>query len=246
MTTDTSDPSEETIAAAPSRDELLAMVAKAHHGSTYAESTAAGKALAAQSKLPRVVAENLGANFGQWSFFPEIVDIVDFALRYVPPSTPEEVWTIARTWAADDAAGRQTMMALVGQDILQHELRRIAVPELRALVEETRAAKALELRAGLGLDVPAAKAPKKAAARATAPKGAAPKTTQPIPTKMPKPAFVPPPKAAPAAAAKRFSHPKFGEGVLEREDGSGDEAKLTVKFASGSKTLLRRFLVEVS
>jgi hypothetical protein len=61
---------------------------------------------------------------------------------------------------------------------------------------------------------------------------------------MPRATFRPPVKPAPQAAAKRFHHPKFGEGVLEAQDGVGPEAKLTIKFASGSKTLLARYVTE--
>src|SRR4051812_33911009 len=97
----------------PSREELVAMITRAHHGSAYGESAVAGRMLAAQSRLPKLVAENLGAGFGQWEFFPEPSEIVDFALAYLPPAAEEDMWTMARTWASDDAAGRPTMMALV-------------------------------------------------------------------------------------------------------------------------------------
>src|SRR5579859_5496779 len=137
----------------PTRDELVTMVARAHQGSAYAESALAGRMLAAQSKLPKLIAENLGAGFGQWDFFPEAGDIVDFALAYTPPSTEEELWTLVRSWASDDAASRPTVMALVGREIVQHELRRIDVPRLRELLSEARPARARELRVSLGLEV---------------------------------------------------------------------------------------------
>ena len=153
---------------------------------------------------------------------------------------------MARAWAADDAASRQTLMALIGREILQHELRRIEVPELRALVDEVRASRALALRTSLGLAVPPSAEAKptlpKAAPRAAKP---APAPKRPIPTKMPMPAFVPPPKKEPPPPPKRFEHPKFGAGVLERQDGEGPEAKLTIKFDSGSKTLLARYVTEI-
>ena len=47
------------------------------------------------------------------------------------------------------------------------------------------------------------------------------------------------------AAAKKFNHPKFGDGELVSQDGVGEEAKLTIKFAAGTKTLLARFVTEV-
>ena len=62
---------------------------------------------------------------------------------------------------------------------------------------------------------------------------------------MPKPILTRP-KAAPPAAPRHFEHPKFGPGVLEKIDGSGDDAKLTIRFASGTKTLLAKFVTEVS
>jgi hypothetical protein len=233
-------------AAPATREELIAMVSRAHQDAAYGESALAGRTLAAQSKLPKIVAENLGAGFGQWDFFPEAADVVDFACAYVPPATEEDVWTMARAWAADDAAGKHTVLCLIGREILQHELRRIDVPKLRAVVDETRASRANALRAELGLAVPPAKA-EKAETKRRAPAAAKPaaEPKREIPTRMPKPAFVPPPKKAPEPPPKRFGHPKFGEGILERQDGEGPEAKLTIKFDSGSKTLLARYVTEV-
>jgi hypothetical protein len=238
-----------------SRDELVALVAKAHHDSAYGESQLAGKTLAAQSKLPKIIAENLGAGFGQWDFFPEATEIVDFAFAYAPPSNEEDVWKMARTWASDDAASRHTLMALVGREILQHELRRIDVPKLRELFDEARSSRALALRASLGLAVPVGpvatpEAKRKAPGEPAAPGAAAPVKRAPvekreIPTRMPKPEFKKPPPPAPPPIAKRFQHPKFGEGVLEAQDGAGPEAKLTIKFEVGSKTLLAKYVTEL-
>ena len=232
-----------------SRDELIALIARAHQDSAYAESTLAGRTLAERSKLPKLVAENLGAGFGQWTFLPEAADIVDFALAYTPPSTEAEVWALARSWASDDAAARPTLMALVGREILQHELRRIAVPALRELFDEARPSRVRELRASLGLDVPAYPAAKAERTRAKpivpTPPARAPVATHGTPARMPKPEFKRPPKAAPEALAKRFHHPKFGEGVLETQDGIGPEAKLTIRFDGGSRTLLARYVTAV-
>ncbi len=83
-----------------------------------------------------------------------------------------------------------------------------------------------------------------AAARPAAKPPAAEK--RPPPTQMPKPDFKRPAKAAPPADAKRFQHPKFGVGVLEAQDGVGPDAKLTIKFESGSKTLLARYVTELT
>jgi hypothetical protein len=230
-----------------SRDELVALIAKAHQGAAYSDSTLAGKTLAAQSKLPRLVAENLGAGFGQWDFFPEAEEIVDFALTYTPPGTEEDMWALARAWASDDAAERRTMLCLVGRDILQHELRRIDVPSLREVVSESRASVALVLRRNVGLAVPSSSPTKPARSpRAAPPKRAAqPKANVDGIIRMPKPEFKRPEKAAPLPPPKRFQHPKFGDGVLVSQDGSGADAKLTIKFAAGSKTLLARFVTEL-
>ncbi len=230
------------------RDELVTLVARALGGGSYVECTQAGKELAEEAKLPRKVAENLGAGFGQWDFFPEAAEIVDWALAYVPPETPEDVWTIARTWSSDDTEKRQTILALVGLDLLKHELRRIPVPELQPLADENRAAKLLALRAELGLAVPKgaaeAAAPKKAAA---APKkvAAAPPADPTVMRRMPRPEFKKPEKAAPPPPAKRYAHPKFGEGTLEAQSGEGPEAKLTIKFDAGTKTLQAKYVTEV-
>jgi hypothetical protein len=241
------------------REELIAMVTRAHLESAYSASSLAGQTLAAQSALPKVIAVNLGAGFGQWEFFPDVADIVDFACAYVPPATEEDLYAMARTWAADDAAKRPTLMALVGREIILHELRRIDVPALRELFEESRPARALALRTSLGLPLPpvtstpASRASDRRAASASKPapeaKPAAPAKPAAakagIPARMPKPVFVPPAKRAPDPPARRFVHPTFGEGLLERQDGVGGDSKLTIKFGAGSKTLLARFVTEV-
>lgn len=240
----------------PSRDELITMVTRAHGNAPYAESALAGRTLAAGSKLPKIVAENLGAGFGQWDFFPSAGEIVDFALAYVPPETPDDAWTLARAWAADDAAARPTPLALVGREILQHELRRFDLPDLRAIVDEVDAARARELRSAAGLEVApdkpgsgtsASSASPTSVKRAAAPraKRAAAAPPREIPTRMPKPEFKRPAAPPPAAAAKKFAHPKFGDGVLVSQDGVGEDAKLTIKFEAGTKTLLAKFVTEV-
>ncbi|MBX3186510.1 MAG: hypothetical protein KF819_05825 [Labilithrix sp.] len=231
-----------------SRDELIKMVARAHGSAPYAESALAGRTLAASSKLPAKIAENLGAGFGQWDFFPSAEEIVDFALGYVPPAAPEDGWALARAWAADDAAGRPTPLALVGREILQQELGRFDLPALRAAVDEVDPKRARELRVAIGLEVaPEAKATTAAKRASPRPKRAAAAAAPPreIPTRMPKPEFKRPPPPPPAAAPKRFSHPKFGEGALVSQDGAGEDAKLTIKFASETKTLLARFVTEL-
>jgi hypothetical protein len=237
-----------------SREELVALITRAHVGAPYAECKVAGAALADQSKLPRLIAENLGAGFGQWTFFPEASEIVEFASAYAPPATSEDVWSLARQWAADDAASRRTVLALVGKELLQTELRRVDVPELRALFAEPPGAGALALRKQLGLDVPAprAPAPKRAETRPARPAKAAAAAVKRVPVemtadgvmKMPKPKFERA-KREPEPAARHFAHPKFGAGVLERIDGVGDDAKLTIRFPSATKTLLARFVTEV-
>jgi hypothetical protein len=237
----------------PSRDELIKMVARAHGDAPYAESALAGRTLAAQSKLPKIVAENVGAGFGQWDFFPSAAEIVDFALGYAPPESAEDAWALARAWAADDAASRPTPLALVGREILQHELRRFDLPDLRAIVDEVDPARARELRIAARLDVAAETAKTAGTSAGTAgakrappkAKRAAAAPPREIPTRMPKPEFKRPAPPPPAAAAKRFTHPTFGEGVLVSQDGAGDAAKLTIKFASGTKTLLARFVSEM-
>lgn len=227
-----------------SRDEVIAIVSRAHLGSASADSKRAAETLAARSKLPQRVAENLGAGLGQWDFFPEIAEIVDFAFAYVAPETTEDVWAIARTWAADDAGSRKTLMTLVGRDILHHELKRIDVPELRELIEEGRPARAREIRERLGL--PVATRPQGKASRAASPgTPKAPKAEKAIPARMPKPEFKRPPPAAPPPAARRFHHPKFGDGVLKAQEGEGPEAKLTIRFDGGEKILLARFVSEL-
>jgi hypothetical protein len=229
-----------------SRDDLIAMVNRAHNDAAYKDASEAGRALAAQSKLPKLVAENLGAGFGQWDFFPEIPEIVDFALGYQPPADEAGLMELAKTWASDEAASKHTMMNLVGREILQHELRRIDHPQLRELVNETRAPRERVLRQTLGLAVREMKedAPAKPKREPRAQK-AAPTEKREIPLKMPKPEFKKPIPAAPPPPPKRFQHPKFGEGVLQSQEGTGDDRKLTIKFAAGPKTLLARYVTEL-
>jgi hypothetical protein len=248
------------------REDLIALVTRAHLGSKTADSHAAGSALAAQSRLPKRVAENLGAGFGQWDYFPEIADIVDFALTYVPPETETDLMALARAWASDEAASRRTLLTLVGRDILSHELRRIDVPALREVIDEHRPTRARELRLALGLDVrpvgpptvgarnkraadapaePAKSAPEVRApahARASAP--GTPESSPPM-RRMPKPERKPPAAPKPPEDIKRFQHPKFGDGVLQAQEGTGPDAKLTIAFESGPKTVLARFVTEL-
>lgn len=234
-----------------SRDELITMVARAHGSAPYAESVLAGRTLAASTNLPKVVAENLGAGFGQWDFFPSPTEVVDFALGYRAPTTPEDAWALARAWAADEAAARPTPLALVGREILQHELRRFDVPSLRAIVDEVVPTRARDLRLAAGLAVgPEPKAARRtgtAKASASPPKratGSAAAPPREIATRMPKPEFKRP-VPAPVVAPKRFSHAKFGDGILVSQDGVGDDAKLTIAFESGRKTLLAKFVREL-
>jgi hypothetical protein len=42
------------------------------------------------------------------------------------------------------------------------------------------------------------------------------------------------------------THPKFGQGTISAVSGSGAEAKVTVKFSSGERTLLAKFLTRAS
>ncbi len=58
--------------------------------------------------------------------------------------------------------------------------------------------------------------------------------------RLPKPELAP--QAPSFAAGAKVSHKKFGQGVIEKIDGQGDEAKVTVRFASEAKTLQRKFL----
>ena len=251
-------PSQEEIP--PTRDELVVLVSRAHLGAPYGECKLAGTALANQSKLPRLIAENLGAGFGQWTFFPEAREVVDFACAYAPPANADEAWALARKWAEDDAASRPTVLALIGRELLQFELRRIGEPvlELAAFFNEPRATGALALREKLGLAIPPprargaapepAAAPKEAPAREKreprpAPKPATPSELGEGLLKMPKPILTRA-KVEPTPAPRHFEHPKFGAGVLEKIEGIGDDAKLTIRFASGTKTLLARFVTE--
>ena len=238
---------------AVSREELVKMIARSHGSANvpYAESALTGRTLAAQSKLPRAIAENLGAGFGQWSFFPEPSQIVDFALSYVPPATEDDLWAMAREWASDDAAGRPTMLSLVGREILQQESRRIDAPKLRALLDESRHARALALRQELGLEVPRCADTRRGVPPVRANGAELTKPASPAVAKASAKLSKAPPiaqkakdLALPAPPPKRFRHPKFGEGLLERQEGQGSEAKLTIAFAAGPKTVLARFVTE--
>ena len=64
--------------------------------------------------------------------------------------------------------------------------------------------------------------------------------------RMPKPAFTRPAKSAPLPPAKRFHHPKFGEGALESQDGVGPDAEadgpLRRRFEDSARTVPDRGL----
>ena len=214
------------------RCRLVAMIARAHQASAYGESSVARKTLAAQSKLPKIIAENLGAGFGQWEFFPEASEIVDFAFAYVPPSTEDEVWALARSWASDDAAGRHTLMAGArrsGNSASRAPPDRDPRSSASSSKRLSRPARSRFERASGSTSrrrpqlIGRRRSPRRSRNRRPRP---AP--TRPIPTQMPKPEFKKPVKAGPAPPPKRFTHPKFGEGMLEAQDGTGDDAKLTI------------------
>lgn len=50
---------------------------------------------------------------------------------------------------------------------------------------------------------------------------------------------------APWLDGSRVSHAQYGEGVLEVSIGRGNDAKLTIQFPSGMKTLLAKFVKRV-
>jgi hypothetical protein len=54
-----------------------------------------------------------------------------------------------------------------------------------------------------------------------------------------------PPPPAPAGP-RRVLHPKLGEGTVMAQEGEGDEAKLEVAFASGTKKLQAKFVRDVA
>lgn len=60
-------------------------------------------------------------------------------------------------------------------------------------------------------------------------------------------AMLRPPAAAPVrsaeiAAGDRVTHPKFGDGLVDAREGTGDAARVTVTFADATRTLLLRFV----
>ncbi len=80
---------------------------------------------------------------------------------------------------------------------------------------------------------------------APAKSAAAPAVARATPARMPKPALKRPAKPPLPADAPRFHHPKFGDGTLEARDGVGPDAKLTIRFEGGSKTLLATYVTEL-
>lgn len=62
------------------------------------------------------------------------------------------------------------------------------------------------------------------------------------------PVAPPPPVEPPPAPAgpRRVVHPKFGEGTVVAQEGEGDEAKLEIAFAVGTKKLQAKFVRDVS
>ena len=56
-----------------------------------------------------------------------------------------------------------------------------------------------------------------------------------------------PPAERPAwEVGATVAHARFGEGIIKSVSGAGADAKVTVKFESGDKTLLAKFVTRVS
>jgi hypothetical protein len=194
------------------RAELEALLARVDANAPSVWWDRAGDALASMSKLPRELAHQLGSGTGQLPCWPPAAEIVDFALAYSPPTTRDEVLALARRWLEDEEAGRRSIHVAIGQALLQDAHRRLELRELDSII------------AGLGVGT----APRRKVALESlrALVGIAPRAR----------------KHAREPAVERVRHAKFGIGKVAHRAGSGDDAKLTIEFESGTKVLLARFV----
>ena len=119
------------------REELLALVERAHgEGAHVFDHDRAANALASMSRLPRAIAETLGAGLEQLAAeWPSTSDIVDFALAYEPPATREELFALLRRWLDDRTAGRPTVLVAIGEDLLAERQAALGTPELARIAK---------------------------------------------------------------------------------------------------------------
>jgi hypothetical protein len=210
-----------------SRDDLVALVARAYRaGASWSDGERAGQALAARSALPPEMAHQLGSGWGPLPFSGEPEELVDFALSYRAPSTAGELLALARLWAQDWIAGKKSLHAALGGDLVKQALSTVPLPELAPLMRALQRQREALMRAEmikLGLV-----------------------SSLPEPLPEPPPAEPSAPAAAPVPVTRRFRHPKFGEGELLSEEGEGAQAKVTIRFRSGDKTLLASFVEPIA
>ena len=148
--------------------------------------------------------------------------ITDFAQAYVPPANREELLVLLRRWIEDLDAARDSVYVAIGELLVHRGHQKLGLAELAPIAQHLFAASDVQkkialqkLRPLLGLPPP----PRRQVAKPAAP-----------------------PPAQPIDAEQRVRHATFGVGLVTRREGEGADEKLTVRFASGTKTLLARFV----
>jgi hypothetical protein len=210
-----------------SAQDVAAYMARAAEGGSYVDGDYAGRALAHLSRLPPDIAHQLGSGFGQLPCWPPQDEIIAFALAYEPLTSKEQLFEFVRRWFEDEAARRWSMYVALGEMLLGERQAVLKIPELDPIVKNL----------ATGIDVRRAHALVKLRKLVGAP---APHSERSAPKRGKAP------RAAPKPTEERVTHPKFGEGVVLRRESSGSGEKVTVRFASGERTILARSLSQSS
>jgi hypothetical protein len=94
------------------------------------------RALVASSQLPGQLAASFTDDLprGQGASAEDVT----FVLGYRPPTTVDEVWSTARAWATYEHGGRYSPRGYLGRALLELELARVDVPEIRAIIDGLR------------------------------------------------------------------------------------------------------------
>jgi len=94
------------------------------------------RALVASSQLPDRLAASFTDDIPRGQGTPA-ADVA-FVLGYRPPTTVDEVWVTARAWTAYEHGGRYSPRGYIGRALLELELARVDVPEIRAAIAGLR------------------------------------------------------------------------------------------------------------
>jgi hypothetical protein len=94
------------------------------------------RALVASSQLPGQLAASFTDDLPRDQ--GTSAENVAFVIGYRPPTAVDEVWGTARAWASYEHGGRYSPRGYLGRVLLELELARVDVPELRAIIDGLR------------------------------------------------------------------------------------------------------------